>query len=105
MANDEEDSMNNQPYIKLWMPEDVPQRFRELISIDDDTGVIVLFVAHVPAAVLAGKTYQDLQRTYADEWGSNGWLRSGELGLFGTNALNEIPHPDGDGILLVGSCV
>jgi hypothetical protein len=50
--------MNDQPHIKLGMPEDVPERFRELITIDDNTGVIVLFVAHVPAAVLAGKTYQ-----------------------------------------------
>jgi len=105
MAFDKENSMNGEPHIKLWMPEDVPVRFRKLITIDDSTGVLVLFVAHVPAAVLAGKTYQDLQRTYADEWGSNGWLRSGELGLFGTNAIDEIPHPDGDGILIYGSCV
>jgi hypothetical protein len=32
-------------------------------------------------------------------------MREGELGLFGVNALDTVPHPDGDGLLIVGSWV
>ena len=93
--------MEEGPCIRMWMSEDVPARFRCLFPFDGDSGVILIFMAHVPAAVLAGKTYQEyLRNPYI-----NGWMREGELGLFGTNALDTIPHPDGDGILLVGSCV
>jgi hypothetical protein len=89
------------PHIRLWMPEYVPVRFRRLIPFANDSGVLVMFVAHVPAEVLASKTYQECESNPH----INGWIREGELGLFGTNALNTIPHPDGDGILIVGSCV
>ena len=97
--------MTDEPHIKLWMPENLPERYRELVTIDDESGVIVLFVAHVPSSVLAGRTYQSLERTYADSEGFGCWLRPGELGLFGTNAIDSIPLPDGDGLLLIGSCV
>ena len=93
--------MENDACIRIWMPENVPERFRRLVPFDNDSGTILMFVAHVPAAVLAGKTYQECEHNpYI-----NGWMREGELGLFGTNALDEISHPDGDGILVVGSCV
>jgi hypothetical protein len=55
----------------------------------------------VPSVVLVGETYKECQNNPH----INGWMREGELGLFGTNALNIISHPEGDGILLVGSCV
>ena len=93
--------MEEGPYVRLWMPEHLPARLRDLVPFSEDSGVKIMFVAHVPAAVLACKTYQECeQNPYI-----NGWMREGELGLFGTNALNTIPHPDGDGILIVGSCV
>jgi hypothetical protein len=56
-------------------------------------------VAHVPAAVLADRAYRRWNR----KPGAEGWMREGELGLFGTNALDIHPHPDGDGIRIVGS--
>jgi hypothetical protein len=87
--------------IRIWMPEDIPEEFLALVPFDTESGVIVMFFAHVPSAVLAGKTYRECQNSPH----INGWMREGELGLFGTNALNSIPHPEGDGILLVGSCV
>jgi hypothetical protein len=88
--------------IRVWVRDSVPERFRGLVPEDDGrSGVLVLFVAHVPAAVLAGPTY----RRCNGASGVEGWMREGESGLFGANALDTYPHPDGDGILVVGSCV
>lgn len=89
------------PHIKLWMPEHSPDRLKSLILFDEESGTIVMFAAHAPAAVFVGKSYQE----YHSNPFINGWIREGELGLFGTNALDVIPHPEGDGILVVGSCV
>lgn len=95
------------------MGNDVPQQFRrleglrDLASLDEgegaieSNGVIVVFVAHVPAAILASPVYRQANR--ASE--NSGWMREGECGLFGTNTLNVYPHPDGDGVLIVGSAV
>jgi hypothetical protein len=69
--------------------------------MDDGEIENTVFVAHVPAAILADRTY----KTCNGDSGTDGWIRDGELGLFGVNALDSLPHPDGDGILLVGSCV
>jgi hypothetical protein len=63
--------------------------------------MFVVFVARVPAAVVAGRTYRQCN----GESGIEGWMREGECGLFGTNALDIYPDPDDDGILIVGSCV
>ena len=88
--------------IRIWVRDSVPERFRHLIPVDyGRSGVLVLFVAHVPAAILASPTY----RKYNGESGIGGWMQEGESGLFGANALDTHPHPDGDGILVVGSCV
>ena len=62
---------------------------------------MTLFLAHVPALVLTGRTYSECNAII----GCNGWMPEGVLGLFGTNALDTHPHPDGDGVLLIGSCV
>src|SRR5262245_30581834 len=55
--------------------------------------------AHVPAAMLADRANQACN----GESGSNGWMREGAPGLFGINALDTVPHPDGDGLLIIGS--
>jgi hypothetical protein len=88
--------------IRVWLMETVPERFRQAARLSDvGEGVITMFVAHVPAAILADRTYQNCNKTS----GAEGWMEEGALGLFGTNALDVYPHPDGDGILIVGSCV
>jgi hypothetical protein len=68
-----------------------------------DDGIVenTVFVAHIPAAMLADPTY----RACNGESGIDGWIKEGELGLFGVNALDTLPDPDGDGLLLVGSWV
>jgi hypothetical protein len=77
-------------------------QFAHLANLNDDGEVEnTVFVAHVPAAMMADRTY----RVSNGESGLEGWIREGELGLFGVNALDTFPHPDGDGILIVGSCV
>jgi len=83
------------------MSGDVPGEYQQFIPDPDATGVIVLWVAHVSLAVLGNKTYQECQENPYIQ----GWMREGELGLFGTNALDTYPDPDGDGIILVGSCI
>jgi hypothetical protein len=105
--------MNIPPSISLWMGNQIPSHFRKAIGFPDlDSsadatiapeirGVIYVFVAHVPASVLANPVYKE-----ADWQGENsGWIREGECGLFGTNAIGTFPHPEGDGILIVGSAV
>jgi hypothetical protein len=88
--------------IRVWMRDAVPERLRQAARLDEaGEGVITEFVAHVPAAVLADRAYRRWNRRS----GAEGWMHEGELGLFGTNALDIHPHPDGDGILIVGSCV
>jgi hypothetical protein len=88
--------------IRLWMRDSVPEPLRQAARLSEvGEGVFVEFVAHVPAAVLADRTY----RRWNKKTGAEGWMEEGALGLFGTNALDIHPHPDGDGILIVGSCV
>jgi hypothetical protein len=60
-----------------------------------------VFVAHVPAALLAGPEYGRC----AGPTGLDGGMREGESGLFGTNAMRVVPHPDGDGLLVIGTAV
>jgi hypothetical protein len=81
--------------IRVWLRDAVPERFRHLCPQDDVRGVIALYLAHVPAVILASPTYR---RCNAPS-GIDGWLPDGMLGLFGTNALDTHPHPDGDGVL------
>lgn len=104
--------MDDAACVKIWMGSDIPARFRQLDGLRhfvsqgegeaiEYRGVIVVFVAHVPASVSASPVYR------MANWPTEiaGWLRDGEGGLFGTNALAVIPHPNGDGVLLVGTAV
>lgn len=93
--------MDNGKSVRIWLREDIPERFRHLTPNADETGIFVVFVAHVPDSVLAGPTY----RLCNGESNLEGWMREGECGLFGINALDVHPDPEGDGILIVGSCV
>jgi hypothetical protein len=67
----------------------------------DDDGAVTVFVAHVPAAILSNPEYQRCNRESA----TSGWMEEGMLSLFGTNSISAVPHPDGDGILIIGSAV
>jgi hypothetical protein len=88
--------------IRIWTRHSIPPRFANLARLADDGEIEnTQFVAHVPAAMLADLAY----RACTGESGTDGWIREGELGLFGVNALDTVPHPDGDGVLLVGSWV
>jgi hypothetical protein len=94
--------MDGNMCIKVWMPDSVPERLQQAAGLlEEKDGVSTEFVAHVPAAILATKAY----RRWNKKSGAEGWMAEGEIGLFGTNALDVYPHPDGDGILIVGSCV
>lgn len=102
--------MGGFPRIMLWMGNGIPADFRKTIGLPgrdefgDETiapevqGGSVVFVAHVPSAVLANPVYQ--QANWQGE--NTGWMREGENGLFGTNAMIVRPHPEGDGILIAG---
>lgn len=98
------------PHIRLWMGNNIPARFRKTIGLPEFApssdvsvapeiqGAIIVFVAHVPAAVHSNPVYK--QGNWQAE--NSGWMREGESGLLGTNALSVFPHPEGDGILIVG---
>jgi hypothetical protein len=88
--------------IRIWTRHSIPERFAHLSRLADDGEVEnTVFVAHVPTAVLSDPAYQACN----GESGTDGWIREGELGLFGINALDTLPHPDGNGVFLVGSQV
>jgi hypothetical protein len=88
--------------IRIWTRDTIPARFAHLARLADDGEIEnTVFVAHVPAAMIGDRTY----RVCNGDSGTDGWIREGELGLFGINALNTIPHPDSDGVLIVGSIV
>ena len=88
--------------IRIWTRHTIPREFAHLARLADDGEVEnTVFVAHVPAAMLADRAY----RKCNGESGINGWMREGKLGLFGVNALDTVTHPDGDGLLVIGSWV
>ena len=84
------------------MRETAPLEFREFATYADHGEIEnTVFVAHVPEALLSIRTY----RLANGETGADGRMFPGELGLFGINAIDQFPHPTGDGIIIVGSCV
>jgi hypothetical protein len=88
--------------IRIWMRHTIPDRFAHFARLMDDGEVeTTMFVPHVPAAMLTDPAY----RVCNGESGTDAWMREGELGLFAVNTLDTVPHPDGDGVFLVGSCV
>src|SRR5690349_1882875 len=99
--------MNESVCIRIWTRDTVPEQFRHLATYADDTdgdgGVLeyTKFVAHVPAKMLSDRTYE----YFNGESGDEGWMYPGGPGWFGINALDTFPHPDGDGILIVGSAI
>jgi hypothetical protein len=85
--------------IRIWTRETVPDRFRHLLAFADDGEIEnAVYIAHVPAAMMA-------DRIYRETCGESGldWIFRRGCGPFGTNAIDTSPHPDGDGILIVGS--
>lgn len=105
--------MNTSTQISLWMGNHIPAHFRQAVGLSDINqsvdengapclqGRVIVFVAKVPSEVLESSVYRRAN------WQSehSGWMPEGECGLFGVNALNTYPCPDGDGILIVGSSV
>jgi hypothetical protein len=63
--------------IRIWTRDTIPERFAHLARLADDGEIEnTVFVAHVPAAMLADRTY----RACNGESGTDGWMREGELG-------------------------
>ena len=91
--------MDDGPCIRVWLRESVPERYRRFASLYDHEEVeFTIYVAHVPAAVIAAKVTQ----TCIEVSGSEGYLWWESRGLFGTNCLDTFPEPEGDGIIVVG---
>lgn len=86
--------------IRIWTRHTIPERFAHLARYADDGEVEnTKFVAHVPEGMLGDVVYQECN----GESGLDGWIQEGQLGVFRVNALNTMRHPDGDGVLIVGS--
>ena len=86
--------------IRIWTRYTIPRQLARFASLMDDEDVeSTVFVAHVPAAMLADRAY----RMCNGDSEIDGWMPDGDLGFFGCNALDTAPHPDGDGIILIGS--
>lgn len=90
--------------IRVWLRDAIPESFRRAARVplpDEEDSVLTVFVAHVPAVLLVSDTYRRCNGLS----GTNGWLPDGLGGFMGTNAVRSVPHPDGDGVLIIGSAV
>lgn len=88
--------------IRIWTRHTVPQRFlHHILSADEGPCESAKFLAHVPEGMLGDVVYQECN----GDSGFDGWMREGELGFFKINAMNTVRHPDGDGVLIVGSWI
>jgi hypothetical protein len=69
--------MDKSVCIRIWTRDTIPERFAHLARLADNGEVEnTVFVAHVPAAMLADRTY----RVCNGGPGTDGWMREGELG-------------------------
>ena len=88
--------------IQIWPRDQVPSELSEFRTYADDGEIEnTVFVAHVPATVLQDRLY----RLANGETGLDSWIYPGDLGLLGVNAIDKLPHPNGDGIIVIGSCI
>ena len=91
--------MGENACIRVWPRDQVPDCYRRFATYYEDGDIeYTVFVAHVPAAVLADRLLQQC----VDVSGPEGYLWWESRGLFGTNCIDTFPHPDGDGIIVVG---
>ncbi len=94
--------MSDGACIRIWTRDNVPPRYRGYATHYDDGEIEnTVYVAHVPAAVLADR----LLKQCVSVSGPNGYLWWASQGLFGTNCMDTFPDPDGDGIIVVGGWV
>ena len=97
--------------IRIWTRDKLPDRYAFILSrFDSPDWEAVVFVAHLPAAMLQDRmlTLLDGLPSYAENPPEMRWLGDNDYlvpSLFGANAVDFIPEPSGDGYLIVGSTV
>ena len=98
--------MSNEKCIRIWTRHTVPPELASFATVldDGDASHNTVFVAHVPAAMLADDIYGQCERPGPGNQ-EESWYYWDGRGIFGTNGWNTYPHPDGDGILLVGGWI
>jgi len=90
--------------IRIWLRDRIPSDIRACLGLPDaehEGAEIIVFVAHVSQDVVGGPEYSRC----AGPTGIEGWMGEGVSGLFGTNAVRAVQHPDGNGVLIVGTAV
>ena len=92
--------------ISIWLRDDVPSAFSELIPNFSNEFEPVVAVAHVPNHVLEDQLYQMAKGSApypprSDPDPRMRWFSESGIGFFGSNAVDFIEHPDGDGHLIV----
>ena len=92
--------------ISIWLRSDVPPALSELIPGFWDEFEPVVAVAHVPKHVLEDRLYEMARGLApyppeADPDPRMRWFSGSGDGFFGSNAVDFIEHPDGDGHLIV----
>lgn len=98
-------------HIKIWTRYTVPEEFCHLLELydaDDGDGNVMegtAFIAHVPGSLLDDELMKSCcGNANAQAYEPIEWLGHG-VNLFGSNGVDVVKHPDGDGYLLVGGRV
>jgi hypothetical protein len=103
--------------IKIWSRDTLPPEYRPILDRfdkDDDDILgggkteVAMMVVHIPARMLADRlmqTYFDVGKLSTDKRYIVDRFYDPLYRLFGTNALNRVEHPSGDGFFLICSQV
>ena len=91
--------------ISIWLREDVPNELSSVIPNFWHEEEPVVAVVHVPEHVLNDRIYQ-MSRSLApyppsaDPDPRMRWFSESGGGLFGSNSIDFLDHPDGDGHII-----
>jgi len=93
-------------HISIWLRDDVPSAFAEIIPNFWHEEEPVVAVAHVPNHVLKAQLYEMTKSLApyppkADPDPRMRWFSESGVGFFGSNAVEFMQHPTGDGHIIV----
>jgi hypothetical protein len=98
--------MSKEVCIRIWTRNTAPQEFASFATLFDDGDAAhnTIMIAHIPAAILADRIYQQCVHPGPVNQ-EESWYRWEGRGIFGTNGWETFPHPKCDGIILVGGWI
>lgn len=92
--------------ISIWLRDDVPSELSDIIPNFWHEEEPVVVVAHVPNHILEDRLYEMAKSLAPYPPKANPdprmrWFSESGVGLFGSNAVDFIEHPKGDGHIVI----